>query len=80
MAQRRFVVAADSREAVQLLQQPNPLRCGSKRCERRAPPVVFLFGGQGTQYVNMRAQPVTTASSFPLHYVDRSVVQTPGIF
>jgi amino acid adenylation domain-containing protein len=53
MAQRRFVVAADSREAVQLLQQPNPLRCGSKRCERRAPPVVFLFGGQGTQYVNM---------------------------
>ena len=33
--------------------QPNPLRCGSKRCERRDPPIVFLFGGQGTQYVNM---------------------------
>jgi len=53
MAQRRFVVAADSKEATQLLEQPNPLRCGSKRCERRDPPVVFLFGGQGTQYVNM---------------------------
>ena len=53
MAQRRFVVAADSREAQKLLAQPNPLRCGSKRCERRNPPIVFLFGGQGTQYVNM---------------------------
>jgi len=53
MAYRRFVVAADSSEAARLLLQPNPLRCGSKRCERRDPPVVFLFGGQGTQYVNM---------------------------
>ena len=53
MAHRRFVVAADSSEAAKLLLQPNPLRCGSKRCEHRNPPVVFLFGGQGTQYVNM---------------------------
>jgi len=53
MAHRRFVVAADSSEAAKLLAQPNPLRCGGKRCERRDPPVVFLFGGQGTQYVNM---------------------------
>ncbi len=53
MAHRRFVVAADSSEAARLLLQPNPLRCSSKRCERRDPPVVFLFGGQGTQYVNM---------------------------
>ena len=53
MAHRRFVVAADPREAATLLAQPNPLHCGSKRCERRNPPIVFLFGGQGTQYVNM---------------------------
>ncbi|MGP0020269.1 MAG: amino acid adenylation domain-containing protein [Candidatus Sulfotelmatobacter sp.] len=53
MAQRRFVVAADSGEAARLLLQPSPLRCSTKRCERRNPPVVFLFGGQGTQYVNM---------------------------
>jgi len=53
MAYRRFVVAADPQEAGKLLAQPNPLRCASKRCERRDPPVVFLFGGQGTQYVNM---------------------------
>jgi len=53
MAQRRFVVAANSGEAARLLLQPSPLRCSTKRCERRNPPVVFLFGGQGTQYVNM---------------------------
>jgi amino acid adenylation domain-containing protein len=53
MAQRRFVVAADPLEAAKLLAQPNPLHCGSKRCDRRNPPLVFLFGGQGTQYVNM---------------------------
>src|SRR5208283_1267413 len=41
MAYRRFVVAADSSEAARFLLQPNPLRCGSKRCERRDPPVVF---------------------------------------
>jgi amino acid adenylation domain-containing protein len=53
MAYRRFVVATDSSEAAKLLAQPNPLRCGSMRCERRNPAIVFLFGGQGTQYVNM---------------------------
>ena len=30
-----------------------PCASGSKRCERRNPPLTFLFGGQGTQYVNM---------------------------
>lgn len=54
MAERKFVVASDSQDAVRLLTQPNPLRCASKRCERRGnPPIVFMFGGQGTQYVNM---------------------------
>lgn len=55
MAQRRFVVASDANEAAQLLRQrqPNPLQSGARRCERRDPPVVFLFGGQGTQYVRM---------------------------
>ena len=52
-AHRRFVVAGDPTEAAKLLAQPNPLRSGARRCERRNPPVVFLFGGQGTQYVNM---------------------------
>lgn len=50
---RRFVVATDRAEAVTLLRQPHPLKSGSAHCIRRNPPVVFLFGGQGTQYVNM---------------------------
>jgi amino acid adenylation domain-containing protein len=53
MANRRFVVAADPAEAAQLLAQSNPLRSARKRCDRRNPDLVFLFGGQGTQYVNM---------------------------
>ena len=53
MSHRRFVVAADPSEAARLLLEPNPLRCSSKQCRRRNPAVVFLFGGQGTQYVNM---------------------------
>ena len=53
MTERQFVVAATAKEAAALLRQPNPLRTGRKRCERRDPPIVFLFGGQGTQYVNM---------------------------
>ena len=53
MSHRRFIVAADPSEAARLLLEPNPLRCSSKQCQRRNPAVVFLFGGQGTQYVNM---------------------------
>lgn len=53
MSHRRFVVASEASEAAELLLKPNPLHCSNKLCERRDPPVVFLFGGQGTQYVNM---------------------------
>ncbi|HWT65805.1 MAG TPA: beta-ketoacyl synthase N-terminal-like domain-containing protein, partial [Terracidiphilus sp.] len=53
LAMRRIVVASSPAEAARLLQQPDPRRVASKRCERRDPPIVFLFGGQGTQYVNM---------------------------
>lgn len=53
LTHRRFVVASDPREAAELLRHPTPLRASSKRCDRRDPSLVFLFGGQGTQYVNM---------------------------
>ncbi len=53
MAYRGFVVAGSSAEAAKLLREPHPLRCAKKRCERRNPAVVFMFGGQGSQYVNM---------------------------
>lgn len=50
---RRFVVAGAASEASALLRKPNPLRSAARHCTRRDTPVVFLFGGQGTQYVNM---------------------------
>ncbi len=53
MAMRRFVVAGSTAEASKLFRQPDPRSVSTKRCERRDPPIVFLFGGQGTQYVNM---------------------------
>ena len=53
MAHRGFVVARDAAEASKLLREPHPLRCAKRLCERRDPPVVFMFGGQGSQYVNM---------------------------
>lgn len=53
MAMRRFVVAGSTAEAAQFFALPDPRRGATKRCERRDPPIAFLFGGQGTQYVNM---------------------------
>ena len=53
MEMRRYVVAETPVEAARLMRNPDPMRCGSKRCQQRDPPIVFLFGGQGTQYVNM---------------------------
>ncbi len=53
MAHRGFVVARDAAEARKLLREPHPLHCAKRLCERRDPPVVFMFGGQGSQYVNM---------------------------
>ena len=50
---RRFVVAAGRTEAAELLRQPDTLKENTHHCTRRDPPVVFLFGGQGAQYVNM---------------------------
>ena len=50
---RRFVVAGAASEAITLMRKPNPLKSVARHCTRRNPPVVFLFGGQGTQYVNM---------------------------
>lgn len=53
---RRFVVANSPSEAAALLRTPAPQSCGARTCTRRDPPVVFLFGGQGTQYANMGAR------------------------
>ncbi|MFI5298531.1 MAG: amino acid adenylation domain-containing protein [Polyangiales bacterium] len=50
---RRFVVASTPQEAVALLRAPIREACGERLVDRAAPEIVFLFPGQGSQYVNM---------------------------
>lgn len=51
-AHRRFVVATDVKEAASYLKERHPKHVFSAHSKERSP-VVFLFPGQGSQYVNM---------------------------
>ena len=53
MAHRRFAVCSDARGAMDILGSRNPLRFGTHHCQQRDPQIVFMFPGQGSQYVNM---------------------------
>ncbi len=50
---RRFFVSSDSKDAAAMLSQPDPNRYGERIYENSVPQIVFLFPGQGSQYVNM---------------------------
>ena len=50
---RKIVVASNGEEAADLLMNPGTTRVRSGHCTKQNPPVVFLFGGQGSQYINM---------------------------
>ena len=50
---RRMLVAADTTEAIRLMENGTPGRMLSGCEQRRNRPVVFMFPGQGSQYVNM---------------------------
>ncbi|HEX4337016.1 MAG TPA: amino acid adenylation domain-containing protein [Polyangiaceae bacterium] len=52
---RRFVVARDAKDAAAVLASKDPTRSGARETDRRDPPLVFLFPGQGAQYVGMGA-------------------------
>ncbi|MFP4437568.1 MAG: type I polyketide synthase [Chloroflexaceae bacterium] len=53
MEQRRMLVCRDREDAITALTGPDPRRVFSGTCEVDARPVVFMFSGQGAQYVNM---------------------------
>ncbi|MEO8151183.1 MAG: amino acid adenylation domain-containing protein [Bacteroidia bacterium] len=50
---KKIVVAADVDEAIRLLQNPEPNKTATRITEKQSPDVVFMFPGQGAQYVNM---------------------------
>ena len=50
---RRFVVCGDRADAVQKLNLSDPRSTASRLLETGVPQVVFMFPGQGAQYVNM---------------------------
>lgn len=50
---RRFWVCRDRAEALAQFQKPDPKRTGTRQTTQRNPEVVFMFPGQGSQYVNM---------------------------
>jgi acyl transferase domain-containing protein len=53
---RRFAVGAGAEEAADALATRDPVRVFSGRAERSDSKVVFLFPGQGAQYVGMAAE------------------------
>ncbi len=50
---RRFIVCKDAADAIDMLENPDPLRSKTRICEARNPEIAFMFPGQGAQYVKM---------------------------
>ncbi|WP_208341649.1 polyketide synthase [Aetokthonos hydrillicola] len=50
---RRFVVCRDVTEARDILESLDATRSGARETRLRDPEVVFMFPGQGSQYINM---------------------------
>lgn len=70
LSHRRFIVASDTDEGIQALQEGSYRAGESSVEEERERPVVFLFTGQGSQYVNMGKGLYETEAVFKM-YVDQ---------
>ncbi|GAK56425.1 JamP protein [Candidatus Vecturithrix granuli] len=61
---RRAIVCQDRVEAIKLLRSPNSKQVVTQVREQAARPVVFMFPGQGAQYVNMGRELYETEEMF----------------
>lgn len=66
---RRIIVCEDLNEAVSVLEAADPGRMVTVYQEKRNSPVVFMFSGQGSQYVNMGLELYTNELQFR-HQID----------
>ena len=67
---RRMLVCRDSADAFQTLERQDPQRVIDSQQNVTKRPVVFMFSGQGSQYVNMGQELYRTEATFR-HYVDQ---------
>ena len=63
-AHRRMLVCRDREEAIALLASPSPPEEELGRCDFSKPSLVFMFPGEGGQYVNMAADLYQQEPSF----------------
>ncbi|MEC4811962.1 MAG: beta-ketoacyl synthase N-terminal-like domain-containing protein [Scytonema sp. PMC 1069.18] len=64
---RRMVVCQDLEDAVNLFNNQEPQRVFSYHCKPSHSPVIFMFSGQGAQYVNMGRELYSVESTFRQH-------------
>ncbi|MBZ5536433.1 MAG: amino acid adenylation domain-containing protein [Acidobacteriia bacterium] len=61
---RRMAVCGDAKDAVEVLEKRDSKRVFTQTAEQHDPPVMFMFPGQGAQYVNMGAEIYRTEPVF----------------
>jgi len=76
-AYRRSLVCSDIHDGLQQL--ADPVALGTSKVSEKAPAVVFLFPGQGSQYLNMTRNLYATESVFKNAFDECTTLLTPSL-